>query len=311
VTRHLVVDTDTASDDAVALLMAVASPDVVLDAVTVVAGNVTLDKAVRNALFTLDFCGAGHVPVHAGLERPLVRPLSTASDVHGEDGMGDTGLVRAVGRAATEHAVDALVRLANEAPGERELVTLGPLTNVAAALLRDRQLLTKYRRTVMMAGSPDCVGNVTATAEFNVWADPEAASIVLEAPGERVLVGWNISRLQAVMGPAEHQRLSSLATPRARFVQEVNVKVAEYCARVTGLDGYDLPDPVAMAVALRPALVTESERVPVRVALGEELRGQLVLDHRRGAGGPGDVEVVWRVDEEAWKELLFAACAAK
>jgi purine nucleosidase len=308
-TRHLVIDTDTASDDAVALLMAVADPDVEVDAVTVVAGNVPLDLAVKNALFTLGFCGAGDVPVHRGLERPLVRPLGTATAVHGEDGMGDTGLVRAIGEPVAEHAVDALIRLANEAPGQRDLVTLGPLTNVAVALVRDRQLLTKYRRTFMMAGSPDGVGNVTATAEFNVWADPEAASIVLSAPGELTLVGWNISRTQAVMGPAEQQRLMSLGTARANFVQEVNARVAEYCRTVTGLDGYDLPDPVTMAIALHPDLVVRSEKLPVGVALGDELRGQLIIDHRLPAQSGRGTEVVWEINEQGWKELLFAACS--
>lgn len=307
--RRLVIDTDTASDDAVALLMAVASPDVEVDAVTVVAGNVPLVQAVKNALFTLSVCGASDVPVHAGLDRPLLRTLGTATDVHGEDGMGDAGIVQVVGEPAAEHAVDALVRLAQEAPGQRDLVTLGPLTNVAAALVRDRQLLTKYRRVFMMAGSPDGVGNVTATAEFNVWADPEAASIVLSAPGEITLVGWNISRLQAVIGPAEQQRLVSLGTPRARFVQAINAKVAEYCRNVTGLDGYDLPDPVTMAVALHPELVVRSEKLPVRVALGDEVRGQLIVDHRVAARAAGGTEVVWEIDEQGWKELFFAACA--
>ena len=308
-TRRLVIDTDTASDDAVALLMAVAGPDVEVDAVTVVAGNVPLAQGVKNALFTLAFCGAAEVPVHAGLDRPLVRRLGTATDVHGEDGMGDAGIVRSVGEPVAEHAVDALVRLANEAPGERDLVTLGPLTNVAAALVRDRDLLTKYRRTVMMAGSPDSVGNVTATAEFNVLADPEAASIVLNAPGEKVLVGWNISRRQAVMGPAEQQRLATLGTARARFVSDINVKVAEYCRTVTGLDGYDLPDPVTMAVAMRPELVRRSEKLPVSVALGDELRGQLIIDHRVAGRAGASAEVVWEIDEQGWKELLFAACS--
>jgi purine nucleosidase len=304
-TRRIVIDTDTASDDAVALMLAVANPDVQVDAVTVVAGNVALDQAVKNALFTLDFCGAGRIPVYAGLERPLV----TATNVHGDDGMGDAGIVVTTGQPLPEHAVDVLVRLANEAPGERDLVTLGPLTNVAAALVRDRQLLTKYRKTFMMLGSPDGFGNVTATAEFNVWADPEAASIVLEAPGDMTMVGWNISRLQAVIGPGEQDRLRSMGTPRSRFVQQINVKVEEFCRTVTGLRGYDLPDPVAMAVALHPELVKESEKLPIRVALGDEVRGQLVIDHRPVAKAAKRVEVVWRVDEQGWKDVLFAACA--
>lgn len=307
-TLHLVIDTDTASDDAVALLMAASAPDVAVDAVTVVAGNVDLGLALKNALYTMHFAGAGDVPVYAGLDRPLLRPLSTATQVHGDDGMGDSGVVKDVGHVASGHAVDVLCRLAAEAPGERTLVTLGPLTNVAAAVTRDRELLTKYAHVYLMAGSPDAVGNISATAEYNVWVDPEAASIVLQAPGELTLIGWNISRLQAVMGVSEQERLAAIRSERAWFVQTINRRVDRFCREVTGLAGYDLPDPVAMAVALQPALVQRSEKLPVAVALSEEVRGQLVVDHRLPQRSEANAEVVWEVDEQAWKELLFATC---
>ena len=284
---RLVIDTDTASDDAVALMLALADTSALVDAITVVAGNVPLPLAVRNALVTCDLMERTDVPVHAGCAKPLVRALETAQDVHGPDGMGGAILPVPSRGVADEHAVLALLRLAAEAPGERTLVTLGPLTNVAAALLVDPLLLTKFRHTWCMAGVSDANGNVTGSAEYNVRADPEACAIVLEAatPELVTFVGWDVSRKHAVVLPADQERLVALGTRRADFVQRINLAVDLYCRTVTGLSGYDLPDPITMAAALRPGLVTATETAAVVVALDGLGRGTLVVDRRPG-GSP-------------------------
>ena len=149
-----VIDTDTASDDAVALLLALTDPSVNVRAVTVVAGNVPLDLAVRNALAALALVpGAETIPVYAGLAQPITRPLETAQNVHGVDGMGGARLPAPKSHVGADHAVDVLRRIARDEPGQHELITLGPLSNVAAALLLDPFLLTKFRRTTMMLGA--------------------------------------------------------------------------------------------------------------------------------------------------------------
>jgi len=180
--RRFVVDTDTASDDAVALLMAVAA-DVEIVAVTVVAGNVPLDTAVNNAIVTLDICGAAHVPVYVGASGPLVRPLETSEETHGADGMAGVELPTPSRTPDEGEAVDVLLELASADPGTLTLVTIGPLTNIAQAIERDPAFLTNFEHTFFMAGSPDGVGNVNVAGEFNVWADPEAATIVFAADG--------------------------------------------------------------------------------------------------------------------------------
>ncbi|WP_231950797.1 nucleoside hydrolase [Allokutzneria albata] len=296
------VDTDTGSDDAVALLLAALDDRVRLESVSTVAGNVPLDLATRNALLTLELAGAADVPVHPGCDRPLVRPLSTAQQVHGADGMGDLDLPDPRGRARGEHAVDVLLGTAR---ADLTLVTLGPLTNVAAALVRDRDLLNRYAHVYCMIGAPDAVGNITATAEFNAWADPEATAIVAAAaePGQVTWIGWDVSRLDAVITREEHEHLLALG-PIAEFAGRINRTVADWAVEVTGLAGYDLPDPVAMAVALRPELATETEHASVRVALGDELRGQTSVDRRRIAPPP-NLTLVRRVDEPAFKRFLF------
>ncbi|WP_158895280.1 nucleoside hydrolase [Amycolatopsis anabasis] len=307
---ELLVDTDTGSDDAVALLLAALDDRVELTAVTTVAGNVPLPRATRNALLALELAGAGSVPVYQGCDRPVLRPLHTAQVVHGDDGMGDLGLADPLGSARPGHAVDVLLERARERPGELTLVTLGPLTNIAAALLRDRALLTRFRHVYCMIGAPDAVGNVSATAEFNAWADPEAAQIVAAAATPELVtwIGWDVSRQDAVMSPADQDRLRGLGTPLAEFTQGINRKVAEWSAAVTGLDGYDLPDPVAMAVVLRPELVAEAERAHVRVALGDEARGQTMTDRRLDAP-PANLTLVRRVRERGFKDLLFDTLA--
>lgn len=304
---RLVIDTDTASDDAVALLLAAKAPEATIEAVTTVAGNVPLAQGTANAIATLDLVGCTDVPVHAGLDRPLLRTLGTAQDVHGKDGMGDIGFPPPTRTAAEEHAVDLLLRLATDAPGELTLVTLGPLTNVAAALVRDRRLLTRFRHTYLMAGAPDGVGNVSPVAEYNAWADPEAIAMVLASEGERTLVGWNVSRTCAVMRPADQDRLRVLDTELARFVLDINVAVDRYSREVSGLEGFDLPDPVTMAVALDPTIVTSAEVLPLTAATSGIARGMTYADRRAGATGP-PTSVVWAVDEAAFKDCLAAAC---
>ncbi|MFI0264139.1 nucleoside hydrolase [Streptomyces sp. NPDC017056] len=307
----LIIDTDTGSDDAVALLLAAASGLGDVRAVTTVAGNVPLETGTRNALISLEMARRTDIPVHPGCARPMARPLSSAQHVHGEDGMGDIGLPDPGRLPESGHAIDVLLAAPRAHPGELTLVTLAPLTNIAAALLRDPELLTRYRHVYCMAGAADLRGNVAPTAEFNVWADPEAARIVAQAatPDKVTWIGWDVSRKDAVMTPADQRHLEEIGTPLATFAHRINRTVADWVRDVTGLPGYDLPDPVAMAVALRPGLVTEAERAYVEIAVGDEARGQMIIDRRVCAPAP-NLTLVRRVDASGFKRLLFDTVAA-
>jgi len=304
--RSIVIDTDTASDDAIALVLAVREPSVDVRAVTVVAGNVPLELAARNAIVTLDLAGGAEIPVHAGRGRPLVRPLDTAQFVHGEDGMGGAALPEASRAATSDDAVGVLVDVAANEPGRHDLVTLGPLTNIAAALEHDPELLTRFGHTYLMAGSPDGVGNVDALGEYNVWADPEAATAVFAAPGAKTMIGWNISRKFAVMTDAEQAELAAVG-PLGRFAIDINGDVEQYCL-ATGLAGFDLPDPVAMAVALDDSIITEATDEWLVVGLDGPTRGCTIPDRRFGRPA-ANIRVLWAVDEAAFKRRLRAACS--
>jgi len=298
----LIIDTDGASDDAVALLWA--APELV--AVTVTGGVVPVDQAVHNVLVTLHVAGRDDVPVFAGAARSLLgRPFEEAADVHGAGGLGGLRFDAPAGRAAmAEPAADALDRLTADAPVT--LVTLGPMTNLATALARRPSLATRPVTVIAMAGAQDAVGNHTAVAEYNVWCDPEAASAVVASGLDVTLVGWDVSRRDAVIGDAERARLAAIGTGPARFLGRVTEALERFCREQQGLPGYDLPDAAAVAVALDPGVVTRSSRHRVGVETGGRLtRGMTVVDHR--AGTEPNATVVWAIDHARFMDGLAGA----
>ena len=254
--RKILVDTDTASDDAVALIMALRSPLVTVEAITVVAGNCPLPQATSNALYTAELCQSD-VAVYSGAEKPLVRELETADWFHGRDGLGDHGFKPSHRTAEPEHAVSAIVRIARANPG-LEIVTLGPLTNLALAFDRDPSIVRNIARCVVMGGAPNCEGNVTPAAEFNIWVDPEAARKVFHSGVDIEMVGWQLCRGSAVFNPHDISTLRAMNTPLAEFAVTSNSTAIEAYKRQTGEIGISLPDPVAMGILLQPNLCVAS-----------------------------------------------------
>jgi purine nucleosidase len=319
--RTLLIDTDTASDDAVALIMALRSPDVRVAAITVVAGNVPVAQATSNALFTAELCGA-NVPVYSGAEAPLLRKLVIADWFHGADGLGDHGYKPAKRRAEPGHAVDALIQTVRDNPGI-EIVTLGPLTNLAMALLREPKLAAYVKRCVVMGGAPCCVGNVTPAAEFNIWVDPEAARIVFRSGLPLEMVGWQLCCGDAALDEKDVARALALKNPIAEFAILCNSTASDAFFKQTGQRGISLPDPVTMGIALNPALCTSSSTHYVEIEVSSELtRGMTVVDRLNVATDPRNedawanaieqdrkVHVCWSLDIANWKELLFSALA--
>lgn len=320
--RPFLIDTDTASDDAVALIMALRSPGVRIEGITVVAGNVPLEQAVRNALYTVELCGE-EVPVYAGAGEPLARPLRTAEFFHGGDGLGDQGYPPPSGSAAPGHAADAIVEAARAHPG-LTVVTLGPLTNVAIALERDPGLARSIGRLVVMGGAACTVGNVTPAAEFNLWVDPEAARRVFDAGIPTEMVGWELCRGPANLTHEEMARVKGFDTEIAHFAIDCNATAVRATRRQSGDPGLGLPDPVAMAIAIDPDLCLRREAHHVMVETGSPLtRGMTVVDRLdvcgepRNAGVWGDragrdpwIEVCWELDVDGFKEMLFSVLAA-
>jgi purine nucleosidase len=318
--RIFLIDTDTASDDAVALIMALRSQEVRVAAITVVAGNIPLRQATSNALYTAELCDSD-VPIYSGAEKPLVRKLVCADWFHGADGLGDHGYAPTKRRAERTHAVDALIQTVRTNPGI-EIVTLGPLTNVALALSREPRLADSVKRCVIMGGAPCCEGNVTPAAEFNIWVDPEAARIVFHSGMPIEMVGWHLSRGNAALSQEDIDELLALKSPLADFAIRCNSTAAEAFFKQTGERGICLPDPVTMGIALNPALCTSSSEHFVEIETSSDLtRGSTVVDRLKVASDarniavwahtlenqPRKIHVCWSLDVPTWKQALFSA----
>jgi len=316
--RAFLIDTDTASDDAVALIMALRAPDVRVVAITTVAGNVNVQQCTRNALYTVELCGAD-VPVYAGAEKPLLRRYENATWFHGRDGLGDHGYAPRRLAPRPLHGVDAIIETIDANPG-LVMVTLGPLTNVALALAKRPDLAAKVGRCVVMGGAPCCEGNVTPAAEFNIWVDPEAARMVMRSGLPVELIGWHLCRSEAVLHDNDINRVLDLNTDLARFAVECNSHARKAYKIQTGEDGICLPDPVAMCLALDPSVGNSWSAHYIDVETESELtRGMTVVDRLNVADDErnrvvwADVlrqpraKVCWTIDNRRWKEALFHA----
>jgi purine nucleosidase len=318
VTRTFLIDTDTASDDAVALIMALRAPDVRVAAITVVAGNVDVRQATRNALYTVELCGAS-VPVYSGAAKPLLRSYQNATWFHGRDGLGDHDYPAPRQSAESKHAVDAIIETIEANPG-LVLVTLGPLTNVALAVSRKPEIAAKVSRCVVMGGNPCCEGNVTPAAEYNIWVDPEAASIVMRSGLPIELIGWHLCRGEAILRGDDIKHVEGFGTKLAHFAMECNSHVRVALKIQTGEDGICLPDPVAMCLALDPTVGADWSAQYVEVETESELtRGMTVVDRlnvadderNRAVWEPaikkGRAKVCWTIDNQRWKQDLYRA----
>lgn len=276
--RKFFIDTDTASDDAVALIIALRHSEIDVDGIGVVAGNVPLEMGIQNALYTRELCGSS-APVYVGAAKPLVRELRTAQFVHGQDGMGDIGLDLKGRKPNVGNAVDELIKSAHEFDGVLELVTLGPLTNIALALEKDPSIATKIKRCVVMGAVADHIGNVTPVAEFNMWVDPEAVDVVLQSGMNLEFVGWDISRKFAVITPAESAMLRAMATPFATFTVDIQRVLEKFCENETQLAGFDLPDPIAIAYAINSSVADEVREMHLAVETQSLVtEGMVVMD---------------------------------
>ena len=300
--RRLILDVDTGVDDALAIALAVRHPQVQLDAVLTVAGNVGLDLTTRNTLRVLDWLGATDIPVAAGADRPLVGPQREASSWHGADGLGGARLPDSNRRALPDGVSYLIERLTAE-PGEMTLVCTAPLTNLALAVQRRPELAQLVDEVVLMGGAVHPPGNVTPVAEFNVYADPEAAAIVVQQPWRLTMVGLDVTN-RVSLTRRDRDALANSTSPEAVLVREVT----RHPFDVRRVDAMALHDPLAVAVAIEPSLVTTLDRAVAVETRGEHTRGQTVVDLRGTAAPPaGPTRVCLEVDTAGFRALFFGA----
>lgn len=299
-TTPIILDCDPGHDDAIALLLALASPEIELLGVTTVYGNQTLAKTTANALRVLDLAWRADIPVAAGADRPLERALTVASHVHGDSGLDGPSLPPAARGPLGEHAVDFMQRVIAASPVPVTLVPTGPLTNIA--LLLERTGGSNVGSIVLMGGAA-AEGNMTPAAEFNIWADPEAAQVVFHAGMDTTMVGLDVTH-RAVTTPAVQERLRATGTIGA-FVADLVDFFSVYHRETYGWDGAPIHDAVAVAEVIRPGLVTTLD-CNVEVELASELcRGRTVVDRWRRTDRPANAHVGFDLDTEGFFDLLI------
>jgi inosine-uridine nucleoside N-ribohydrolase len=303
----VLLDCDPGHDDAVALLLALASPELELVGVTTVSGNQTLEKTTANALRVLELAGRAEVPVAAGADRPLVRPREVAAEVHGETGLDGPELPPAAGAPVDGHAVAFLAGQIRARAGAVTLVATGPLTNVALLLALEPD--ARPQRIVVMGGAVG-EGNRTPAAEFNVWADPEAARRVFESGIETTMVGLDVTH-RAVLPPASVEELRAAGRVGRVVAELLDFFGRFHEERYPELGGAPLHDPVAVAHVIDPGLL-DVRPARIEVDCGwEQSRGRTNVDWRRRAGGgEPNARVALGIDPARFARLLVERIAS-
>ena len=307
--RNVIIDCDTGVDDALALLLALRWPGFNVLGITTVAGNVPLDKVVRNSLVVVEHATTG-VPVYQGSRNAMKGVSETAEYAHGSDGLGDVGFADPTITKQDEHAVDFLVRAFVESEEPIELVTLGPLTNIALALLKEPAIAKKISSLVMMAGGITN-GNTTSASEFNIWVDPEAADLVFRSDIQnKTMVPLEPNAQGGMILPEDIARLENSSAPWCQMAVKLLKSQIDRWKKFTQMERNPTPpDLTAMAVAINPSLA-QSEILPVAIETrGEHTRGMTLVDqrpylHLRGDTLKLNINVVFTVDNHSLRKLV-------
>jgi purine nucleosidase len=305
--RKVIIDCDPGHDDVIAILLAAGDPRVDLLGITTVAGNQTIDRVTRNACVAATVAGLENVPVVAGCRNPLVRPLQTAAEYHGESGLDGPAPIEPRVVPAAGHAVDFIIDTVLAQPGEVSLVALGPLTNVAMALRKAPELAGAVERVSLMGGSWTR-GNMTPAAEFNIFVDPEAASVVFAAPWDVTMIGLDVTH-QALFTPEVAAHFAEMDTPVSRWIGELMAFFGQTYQTTAGMGAPPVHDPCALAALIDPALVAVRDaRVDIETA-GTYTAGMTVVDFDRRADA-GTHHVGVGIDAAAFWSLVATAVAA-
>ena len=307
VRRRVVLDCDPGHDDAMAILLAAASPELELVAITTVAGNQTLEKTTLNARRVCGVAGILDVPIAAGCDRPLVRELLLAEDIHGASGLDGVDWDEPTVPLDPRHGVDLIIEAASAGPGPLTIVAVGPLTNVATALRRDPDLAGRVERIAVMGGAIG-LGNTTPSAEFNIHVDPEAADEVFRAGIPITLVPLEVTH-RALATDSVLGRIAALETPVARMSVALMRFFAETYLRVFGFEAPAVHDPCAVAAVIDPAVVP-SRRMNVAIDTESSLSlGRTVCDVYAKTGRAPNADVGIGLDVDAFWDLMLAALA--
>jgi purine nucleosidase len=301
--KKIIIDTDCGVDDAQSILLAFGSPLAEVVAFTTVHGNAPVEKTTANVLKVLDLVNKD-VPVYPGCAKPLVAETNFAAYVHGEDGLGDAGIPASKRKPEKKHASLALVDLASAHPGEYDLIAIGPLTNLAVAQELDPDLPNKFASLTIMGGAIFAKGNINISAEFNIFADPEAGRAVFERwPMVRIL-SWEMT-MDHLFTKEDIDRFFALNTPKSRFMHDTSQLVLGFVRKMFNQEFLYPADELAVACAIDPSLITKKECHHVSVETsGIQARGLTYVDWWERSGKPINAEIILDLDQRRFVKMM-------
>ena len=307
--KRILIDTDPGIDDALAILLALASPEIQLEGLTIVHGNCSRQAGTENALSILEQAQSRRVPVAMGFELPLVQPSLLAPETHGNTGMGYATFPPRVTEPIEQHAVDFIIEKVLESPGEITLVAIGPLTNIAVAIRREPRIVEAVKELIIMGGAIRHEGNTTPLAEFNTYVDPHAAHIVYHAGMPTTLVPLDVT-YQCVLSRANVDQLLQVNSPISRLVADSTRFYMEFHDEYQQIDGCVINDPLALALVFAPDLVdTEELYVDVDIAGGVSM-GKTFADFYKMTGKAPNMKVALGVRPDDFINLFVSRVEA-
>lgn len=308
-TRRLIIDTDTAGDDTTAILIALAHFKV--EGITITAGNVAFEQQIKNALTTLELVNPQNtIGVYPGHQSPMMslpdEIHTTVEDIQGATGMGDGVFPDPVGHPQKEHAVDFLIRMINENPGEIEILAIGPLTNIAMAVKRNPQITQNIKHLWIMGGVNNALGNINVTAEYNFYVDPEAAKIVLHSNIPTTLLTWDACLNYGVLYDKDIAPIHQLNTKGSQFFLDINLFVKAFEKKKRGIDGITCTDSLLAALAADDRLLLAANYYFVDVeTMSPMTRGYNLVDRERELNRSANARIIEKIDSQAFKALLL------
>jgi len=303
-----IIDTDPGIDDAAAIITAINSKALDILGISCVHGNVGLDHTTRNAINLVELLGE-EIPVYSGASRPVLQKLEHAAEFHGEDGFGNTFMPKPETKPQSEHAVDFIIESAKN--HELSLLTLGPLTNVALAIAKERNLEKQIKQIVMMAGTSRARGNTSPLAEFNIFADPEAAAVVFDSGIPIIMVPWETC-VDNVLGPEVVAEVRKSQTVTGKVFGKAMEFTVNRIKAALGLEGLLLCDLLAVCVAIDPEVVTEKVSAKVTVETGGRFsRGLTVIDERMADGSEPNASICLACDKKKIESMFLDAINTK
>ncbi len=302
--QRIILDTDPGIDDALAFLLLAASPEISLEAITVTHGNTSVDKCTENALKLVELAGISHVPVARGADQPLVKALSVAEETHGDGGLGYAVLPASKVQIVEPKAVDLIIELIHKYPKEITLLCIGPMTNIALAILKDPSIVPLVKNVVSMGGTFHFPGNSTPDSEYNVFCDPEAFDIVVRAGFDLTIVPLDVT-YQCIFTKEHLTRLKEVKPSIREFIEESTRFYMEFHDEYQAIDGCAINDPLAAAILVKPELVSLRDYYVTVELKGEHTRAKTSADHFKTLNKQPNAKVAMEVDVPGFMDFFI------